>query len=294
MLDALYLSWYAILVKTHGRYSSFSSFLRTRREAKYRSARDFSVRVKLEVSYPQYSRYEAGEQLPSLSQALAIGDALQVDTVEMTLEWSLSQAQGESADKIRSHLESVRAGKSPSAYVPPTLPFPLDEVIVFNRSHRDLFLTDPKYRDVFTYVNAFDIEHGITVEAISKALDLKLETAKDMLNALSQLGVMVKEKDRYFAAKKNYYFPDDADFFELRQQNMRHNVETILNRLTHGDLIQKRAMRTVGTRELTAEQAGWIMGQTEGLMKKFLELPEDPTAEKVYSFCALVGERFSR
>src|ERR1700747_1458189 len=131
-------------MKKRSKYSEFAAFLREKRGLKYRSARDFCTRVKIEVSYPQYSRYEAGEQLPSLPQALVIGEALGLAPVETTLEWNLAQVEdAELASPIRELLEAVRTG-SLNGQMPalPRVPakVQLDDVIVFNRSHRDLFI----------------------------------------------------------------------------------------------------------------------------------------------------------
>lgn len=286
-------------MKTNVKYGSFAGFLRSKREAKYRSAREFCARVKVQVSYPQYSRYEAGEQLPSLSQALTLADALGVDTLEMALEWNLAQIEGSGQKAVREQiqglLQTIRTGHLPAPSTSTAASsIPLDDVIVFNRSHRDLFLKDPAYRDVFTFVNAFGAFEKITFEQIAKALDLPLKKISALVEHLTALGVVLREDGAVRAAKRNLYFPDDTDFFELRQRNIRHDLDKILGRITHADLFEKRAMRTLLTRELTASQAGWVMGQLESLLGNIMDLPEDPQARSIYSVCTVVGERFSR
>ena len=283
-------------MRNSAKYCVFAEFLRKKRGEKYRSAREFNTRVKIGVSYPQYSRYEAGEQLPSLVQALSIGAALGVPDLETTLEWNLaqlSQEQAKAAGEIEALLGSIRSDGTP-ARPSGSHAVGLDEVIVFNRSHRDLFLKDPAYRDIFTYVNAFHANEEITADKISKALKLSPKKLEAMLENLVELGVILKKGKLYSAAKSNFYFPDDVDFFELRQQNVRHNLEKVLDQMTYPDLREKKALRGLLTRELTPAQLGWILGQIEGLLGKIVELPEDPEASTIYSVCAVVGQRFSR
>ena len=283
-------------MKNSAKYSGFADFLRKKRALKYRSAREFNACVKVGVSYPQYSRYEAGEQLPSLPQALSFGEALRLPVLEVTLEWNLAQiagTEGSAASEIEALLVTLRSDRAPVSRAKP-IPVPLDEVIVFNRSHRDLFLKDPAYRDIFTYINAFHASEEITAERISKALKISPKKLDGMLENLIELGVIHRHGKRFAAAKSNFYFPDDTDFFELRQQNVRHNLEKLLDQVTYTDLQEKKALRGLLTRELTSSQLGWVMGQIEGLLGRIVELPEDPEAKTIYSVCAVVGERFSR
>jgi transcriptional regulator with XRE-family HTH domain len=289
-------------MKNDVKYRGFSEFLRKRRSDKYRSAREFNQCVKIGVSYPQYSRYEAGEQLPNLPQALEIGTALAIPTLEMTLEWNLAQlgesqsSKSKASSEIASLLDAIRAGETPIPEAKHTA-VPLDEVIVFNRSHRDLFLKDPAYRDIFTYINSFHSgghTEEVTADRVSKALSIPMKKLEPMLEKLSDLGVILKSGKKFTAAKSNFYFPDDQDFFELKQQNLRHNVDRIMEKMTLGELQSRKALRGLLTRELTPSQLGWVLGQIEGLLAKVVELPEDPEARMIYSVCAVVGERFSR
>ncbi len=282
-------------MKTKPKYSSFATFLRFRRDEKYRSARDFCARVKIEVSYPQYSRYETGEQLPSLSQALAIGQALEIPTLETLLEWNLAQVEdAEAAKQVSGLLTSVRSGKGiPNQPEPEKTSMPLDEVIVFNRSHRELFLKDPAYRDIFSFVNAFTSPRSTNADEASQSLGIPRKKLLPMMDNLVKLGVILQEGDQYLAAKRNFYFPDDQDFFELRHLNVKHNLEHIMNSIQYQDLVGRRAFRSLVTRELTHAQLGWVAGQLEALLTKVVDLPEDPSARTIYSVCAVAGERFT-
>jgi transcriptional regulator with XRE-family HTH domain len=285
-------------MKLKPKYSQFAEFLSTKREDKYRSARDFCGRVKLAVSYPQYSRYETGEQLPSLSQALAIAQELAVPTLEMILEWNLAQVppteEADAMKQLEGLLVSVRSGKSVvSEPESAKSKLPLDEVIVFNRSHRELFLKDPAYRDIFSFVNAFTSPHSTGLSEISETLSIARKDLLPMMENLVKLGVILQEGTQYLAAKRNFYFPDDQDFFELRHRNLRHNVDTLLETIRYKDLAEKRAFRTLLTREMTHAQMGWVIGQLEAVLGKIVDLPEDPTARTIYSFCAVLGERFT-
>ena len=131
-----------------GKYLSWGNFLKTRREIRFKSAREFCSQVPIGISYPQYSRYEAGDQLPSLEQSLSMGAILGVPSMETLLEWSVAQVPAQDAitrAELSRFLEEVR-GKNPSAW--PTKvaerTVPLDDVIVFNRSHLRVFSSDPR------------------------------------------------------------------------------------------------------------------------------------------------------
>jgi transcriptional regulator with XRE-family HTH domain len=74
-----------------GKYPGWGNFLKLRREARFKSAREFCRMSELGISYPQYSRYEAGDQLPTLDSALSIGAILGIAPLETTIEWTLAQ-----------------------------------------------------------------------------------------------------------------------------------------------------------------------------------------------------------
>jgi transcriptional regulator with XRE-family HTH domain len=278
--------------------NSFASFLKLKREALYRSAREFSARVKTGVSYPQYSRYETGDQLPSLKQALSICSALQVPELETLLEWNKAQLGEAAVQKdLDQLLSKIRAGEKVSLSKPesPAEGFnvPLDKVVVFNRSHRDVFQQHPAYRDIFTYINAFHPEK-ISVSQMAQALKLQPVETEKMLNKLESLGVVSKQDGLYSASKRNFYFPDDQDFFELRNMNVRHNFDEIMNSLTFKSLASGTAYRGIITREFTASQLKWIAEQSEKLLAQSVGLPEDEGGEAIYSVLTVVGERFRR
>jgi hypothetical protein len=170
---------------------------------------------------------------------------------------------------------------------------PLDDVIVFNRSHLRLFGSDPAYRDIFTYINSFGPQ-AISVDEIAAALGLERERTARMLGELHELGVIVSDGQDFRASKRNFYFPDDGDFFELRNTNMVHNSSSILSRLKHEDLVARRAYRGVVTRELTEEQVRLLLEGVDGLMSSLVAMPETSSPRTIYSLCVLFGERFSK
>jgi transcriptional regulator with XRE-family HTH domain len=270
--------------------NTFAAFLKIKREALYRSAREFSARVSTGVSYPQYSRYEAGDQLPSLAQALSICNALNVPELETLLEWN--KAQLEEGSALREQLGHLVSGSKPES---PTSGFkvPLDKVVVFNRSHRDVFQQHPAYRDIFTYINAFHPEK-ISVAQMARALKLEESLAEKMLAQLESLGVVLKQDGLYGASKRNFYFPDDQDFFDLRNMNVRHNFDEIMGSLTFKSISTGNAYRGVITREFTLPQLKWIAEQSEKLLAQSVGLPEDEGGEAIYSVLTVVGERFRR
>jgi hypothetical protein len=156
-----------------------------------------------------------------------------------------------------------------------------------------LFSSDPLYRDVFTYINSFTPE-WITAGEISRALDVPHKKMNEMLDRLSDLGVVLLAGGKCRVSKRNFYFPDDTDFFELRNQNIIHNMSSILKRLNHRDLVARQAFRGLVTRELTSEQLGFIINKIEELINGMVGMPEIECPERIYSFCVLIGERFAR
>jgi hypothetical protein len=170
---------------------------------------------------------------------------------------------------------------------------PLDDVVVFNRSHLRVFASDPAYRDIFTYVNSFGPE-AVGSDEIARALGLSDARASEMLERLSELGVVSVEDGRCRATKRNFYFPDDEDFFELRNLNLSHNSGQIMNRLKYCDLQARKAYRGLVTRELTDAQVELLMAGIDELQGQLVALPETAEPRTVYSLCVLFGERFSR
>jgi hypothetical protein len=286
------------------KYQSWGDFLKTRRERKYRSAREFCVKADLSISYPQYSRYEAGEQLPPVEQVVDLCQKLDVQLIEALMEWNLAQLQDrDGRASLTSILDQVRGGSSvpvatqaaaPSASGP-ALPrtVSLDDVVVFNRSHLKLFLADPLYRDIFTFVNSFAPE-WIPAEDISASLLIPMEKLEPMLEGLNETGILLMAGGRCRAPKSNFYFPDDPDFFPLRNANFEQNVNGILERMKLEDIKEKRAYRGLLTRELTDDQAQKVIAKLEEFLAEVVGLPETDKPEKVYSLCLMVGERYRR
>jgi transcriptional regulator with XRE-family HTH domain len=286
-----------------GKYKSWGNQLKKRRELRFRSARELCTQVSLGVSYPQYSRYEAGDQLPSLEQALSIGAILGIPSTETVLEWSLAQVPAQDLStrtSLSGLLDEARGGGGVAARAQSGWPtkageraVPLDDVIVFNRSHLRLFESDPAYRDVFTYINSFG-PSWIPINEIAVALELGNERTQSMIDRLSELGVVKVQDGSCRAAKRNFYFPDDEDFFGLRNANLKHNTTRIMERLSHADLVARKAYRGVLTRELTDEQVALVLEGVDRLLGEIVAMPETSDPRTVYSVCVLFGERFSR
>jgi hypothetical protein len=229
-----------------------------------------------------------------------LGAILGVPPLETLLEWNLAQlpaADGVTRAAVSKLLQDVRGASEPATAPPPQATersVPLDDVIVFNRSHLRVFSSDPAYRDIFTYVNSFGPE-SVSDTEISQALGLSLRRTQEMLEKLNDLGVVALDgSGRCRAAKRNFYFPDDEDFFGLRNINFEHNAGRILARLTHGCLKERRAYRGLVTRELTAEQVALLLGGIDQLMARLVAMPETSDPRTIYSLCVLFGERFSR
>jgi predicted transcriptional regulator len=299
-------------LKSQVKYPGFASYLRSHRERNYRSARDFCARVKTGISYPQYSRYEAGDQLPPLIQAVTIFGQLGVSPLEALLEWNKAQlteasvqvasepAVAKTLKEIEDLLNQTRSG-TPKAENPAeksrsgvnAFDVPLDKVVVFNRSHRDVFMKHPAYRDIFTYINAFH-PRKISVDELSRALKIEQPVIREMLENLERLGVVLRKDESFVAAKRNFYFPDDADFFELRNLNVRHNFSQLMDNLQFETLSTRQAFRGLITREFTPAQYRWVVDQSEKLLAQTVGLSEDEGGDVIYSVMTVVGERFRR
>lgn len=291
------------------KYPSWGIFLKNRRSVQYRSAREFCSKVKVGISYPQYSRYEAGDQLPNLDQAVKIAKLLNIPVLETLLEWCLAQvSDGPLLEELRGHLERVKqSSKIPSPLVVPevtqsnaqemtsqgNIPVSLERTFVFNRSHKNLFLSNPLFRDIFTYVNAFAPE-WIPADEIAAAIGESLGKTRELLDQLNDLGIILLAGDRCRPSKKLFYFPDDSDFFEIRNENLRHNMNALLERIKHEDLSSQRAYRNLVTIDLGPEQAEDVIRQVENLVKSILLKPKLEPVESVYSFCVVFGERYRR
>jgi transcriptional regulator with XRE-family HTH domain len=285
------------------KYAQWGNFIRQHRKQRFRSAREFCQKVVVGISYPQYSRYEAGEQLPSIEQAINLFKLLGIPFWDGFMEWSEAQV----ADPQVLHelqdmriklqdLQKTTSGQNIALSAKATTMgdnVPLDEVVVFNRSHLKIFNSDPVYRDIFTYVNAFSPE-WVNENQISDALAIPVKKLEKMLEKLRDLGVLLGGAGKFKAAKKNYYYPDDDDFFVLRNSNFDHNTQSILDDLTRDDLAKKKAFRGLLTRELTAQQVQTIIQHLEEFLSNVVAMPETDSPEAIYSLCVLLGKRFTR
>jgi transcriptional regulator with XRE-family HTH domain len=295
--------------KDRRKYPTWGDFLKENRTQRFRSAREFCSAAEVGISYPQYSRYEAGEQLPNLDQALKICRLLGIPFLEGILHWCRAQLadpgdQAELLEKMK-EVQRIEGGGSQSEGQPsdgdslndqPGFLLSgegLNKVLVFNKTHLRLFSSHPAYRDIFTYINSYAPE-WITSEELSQAVDLTVPRVEAMLEELNDLGVILLAGGRCRAAKKGFYFPDDEDFFELRNRNFDYEASALMKRLSFDDLQSRRAFRGVVTRELTAEQLSRVLNGIERLMRDTVALPETQEPDQIYSLGIVFGERFSR
>lgn len=306
---------------TGRKYPTWGDFLKKKRAQLYRSAREFCSKVEVGISYPQYSRYEAGDQLPNLDQALKLCRLLQIPIQEGLLEWSRAQiSEEELRSEVTAFLDQVRSRKAgavaesssasrdaQSLFDEAGSPMSeaarshgifsaksgLDQVMVFNRAHMKLFQSDKTYRDIFTYVNSFSPE-WISSEEIAKAVGQNEEKVEPMLQDLSDLGVLLLAGGKCRASKRVFYYPDDPDFFDLRNENIRYNSDAVLERISHEDLKNRKAYRGLVTRELTEEQLDQVISAIERIVDRVLSLPESKNPDRIYSMGVLLGERFCR
>jgi transcriptional regulator with XRE-family HTH domain len=287
-----------------GKYETWGTFLKKKREGRFRSAREFCCRVSVGISYPQYSRYEAGDQLPNLEQALQLCKFLEIPIAEGLLEWCRAQiADKGTRDEVTDLLEKVRrqgpGGLSESqdrtVEKRPELPSAVDlnDVIVFNRSHLKLFNSDALYRDIFTFVNSFAPE-WIPETEISASLGIPLDKLEPMLEQLNDFGVLLVAGGKCRSAKSLFYFPDDSDFFELRNSNVMHNASAIIDNLKHEDLTNRLAFRGLLTRDLTTEQVDDVIKKIEAMINDIVGMPRADHTDSIYSLCLLMGPRFKR
>jgi hypothetical protein len=199
--------------------------------------------------------------------------------------------------KIQSELESllVSLRNSPAQTKAQSLgsSLSLDHVIVFNRSHLDVFQSNPLYRDIFTYINSFAPE-AIEIQELARAMDVTVDAIRPLLAKLKDIGVVMESGNKYRAAKQSFYFPDDQDFFALRNDNFRRNADAILNRMRYEDIRERQAFRGLITRELTQDQAVQITEELDRVIAKMTLLPETQNPDRVFSLCLLMGERYRR
>lgn len=283
----------------HAKFSSWGFFLKKRRAEHFRSAREFYNKVALKISYPQYSRYEKGEQLPTLDQAIELFRFLHIPLLEGVLEWCVSQIQDrntrlELLEPISKSKGFFKTDTKPSHFSQSFAEtVHLDEVIVFNRSHRKLFSSDPCYRDLFTYINCCAQKWMSSIE-LSDALGISIERVRQMLQELHHLGVVNLRDDQAQVSKPLFYFPEDHEFFELKNQNLSHNFKSILERLKHSDLLQRKAFRGLYSRELNEAQLDVLIRKLDEIGNQMIKFSDSENSQRIYSLCLLLGERFSR
>ena len=306
------------MVGNKRKYPKWGDFIKKRRIEKFRSAREFCAQNDVGISYPQYSRYEAGEQLPNLEQALKLFRLLDVAVLEGLLEWSRAQVADDGAyAEISDFLDQVRSGsedfseeaaknllqeradsgepltrRSASDFYKEAS-ISLDDVIVLNRSHLKLLKSDPLYRDLFTYIYAYAPD-WIPVEELAAGFPYPVEKVSAFLEKLADLGVILFRDGQARSSKKNCYFPDDEDFFELRNLNITHNVSQIIEKVTHDDLREGRAYRSLVTRELSPRQVQAVISGIDELIAQVVGLSGRSQGGGIHSLCIALGERFKR
>jgi hypothetical protein len=170
---------------------------------------------------------------------------------------------------------------------------PLDKTLVFNQSHLKVFSADPMYRDLFTYINSFYPEL-ISMTELATAFQVPLDQIRKKVLLLEEMGVVSIQNENCKVTKSLLYFPDDPEFFELRNKNISYNFNALLEKLQHVDTVSRKAFRGLYSRELSAEQVELLILKLEEVANQVMGFPVTSHAQSVYSLCLLLGVRFSR
>ena len=242
------------------------------------------------VSYPQYSRYEAGEQLPKPSLR-RFPSVRRWESRSLRRPWNgIWPRWREPRVRPRVKLRHFWGRFGPTALrLRARSRFPFRSMrSSFSIAAIAIFFSRIRRIAIFSPTSTHFMRlRKSPPKKFQRPSRFLRRNSIGMLENLIELGVIHKHGKRFAAAKSNFYFPDDTDFFELRQQNVRHNLEKVLDQITYSDLQEKRALRGLLTRELTPSQLGWVMGQIEGLLGRIVELPEDPRLRRFTRFARL-------
>ncbi|MEK7692119.1 MAG: hypothetical protein AAB425_13980, partial [Bdellovibrionota bacterium] len=169
----------------------------------------------------------------------------------------------------------------------------LDHVLVLNRKHRDILASDPNFRDVLTYIQSFKPEL-VSLGRVATEIGLSLLRVREMCAKLAENHLLEVIGDEARGVKQALYFPEDEDFFLLKNQSFTHNVSKILGQLSVEDLRNKRATRMLLTAALSEDDFKEVQRSLEGVVESVLsrKRPGATTDAPVYSVCVLAGRRF--
>lgn len=279
----------------------FSVRLKKWRLLRHASARAFVLTSRLPISYPQYSRFESGKQLPTLPMALEIAQRLGVPALQMSLawlgQWTLSR-EGRGFTSLLVELRAIEPViKAQLGWRGAELASDPDrESYVFAQEQgqlRQKMSRDPRYRDLFVYINGF-FPDWVAFEELARALKLPVGEVEGLLEDLAEEGIVRISGAKVRVKMRTFFFPDSEPYFEARNLNVRHNVEKLLEDISYQALEDRRGFRTVVSRVLTEQQLELIIGRLEHLVQEIAEFPEVRDPKQIYSLCLLLGERFSR
>ncbi len=83
---------------------------------------------------------------------------------------------------------------------------------------------------------AITIEKFRTREAISEALQIPLSKTQDVLNTLTQMGLILENENIYTPANKAIFLGRDSELIQLHHSNWRYQVVDFLHRATPTDI----------------------------------------------------------
>ena len=295
-----------MVAKISRKYPQWGQFLKSHRSERYRSAREFCSREEVGISYPQYSRYEAGDQLPNLDQAIRLCRLLNIPLLTGILHWAQAQTSDpEAVNQVGQFLSQMEDGslgfqvpedsEAVTAAAPSATTLPLDDVFVFNRSHLSLFRQEPFYRDLFSLINTYGGE-WVSVEELANTTSKPASEIDALLHQLYEHGVLSMQQDqnqlKVRVSKRNFYYPDDEEFFELRNQNLAHNINIIMDQLRFEDVKKGKAYRSVLTVQLSEKRRQELIESLDDLIERTLHMQERRPGNRLHSLCVLLGERF--
>lgn len=144
--------------------------------------------------------------------------------------------------------------------------------IVVNRMQAKLFLLDPVYWEIATFLSAHsDQNKHPTLSELSKVFKIPARQMRKYLDELFEYGIVdraMKAEMEYFS-KLWLFIPYEDEYRPLREMNFRHAAQKFL----HDDSPSK--FRTTITRFLTPVQMKELEAAVLALTNHIIDLPDD-------------------
>lgn len=257
----------------------FSELVKTEREKKYNSAREFHRRTGLNCSYFYYSKIESGT-VPEIELALSIINLLGINLRKAITLWAQSQMPTPESKAVFSSIGNSHLPQEQSLNITTT--------VGINRLQSELLRKNPIYWELLAFIGCTKKSGFPKTNNLSNQFGISESSIEKYLSDLFEHSLIDKNKNGSYVSKDWFFLPYEAEFDKIRDQNFYRAVAQFKSQ---HDI--KNKYRNTLTRALSEKQLTEVSSLIDNIINHIVAMPDEsnlPGAE-IYTFGLFISKR---